>query len=250
MKSQSQKIRRYYSDYIKWFPEEWSWEIADEESRKLYMKYRARRDGDKIPFFNSIELDANQFDLTNVEFTDIFGITWAGKKGCHHLAGAPDYECHMYYDDSDTEDDNDDTGPLVSEVVTIDNMPDGYAKLTRNYGIIEYIEMTGVIDIKYHYIVENHLFKDSYVSLSYSNKIPEGNFDWVYANNNDVITVWDIYGIAKALKEYKPDLYEKFLKEVDEHLVKLQNSEDGIIRSFAPMENGKFLTARELFSDK
>ena len=242
-----QKIRRYYSNYIKWFPEEWFWEIADEESRKLYMKYRARRDNDKMPVFDSIESDANQFDLTHVEFTDIFGIKWKGTKGTHHLVGSPDYEWHMYYDDPDAEIDEI-AEPLVSDIVTVDAIPDGYAKTIRNCGIIEYIEMTDVIDVKYHYIVENHLFKDSYVSLSYNGKI--SNESWIHSENNDIIVVWDIYGIAKALKEYKPKLYEKFLTEVDEHLMKLQNSEDGIIRSFAPMENGKFLTARELFSDK
>lgn len=50
------------------------------------MKTRARRCGshgennDILPDFHSIEKDADRFELSDVVWTDIFGLTWHGKK--------------------------------------------------------------------------------------------------------------------------------------------------------------------------
>ena len=63
------KIKLYFQDYVKWFPEEWKWDLVnDDQNRELYMRFRARKssghaDNDLHPFFDSIEKDANQFGM-------------------------------------------------------------------------------------------------------------------------------------------------------------------------------------------
>ncbi len=242
------RIKLYFQDYVKWFPERWEWDILDEESRKLYMKFRARkssmyRDNDLVPYFDSIEKDANQFDMDEVVFTDIFGIRWKGKKGVHRYAGDSDYDAHMYYYDPDEEDDE--AAPCVSDEVTADKVPDGYAEIYHN-GVKEFIDAEDIVDIEYRYVVENHLFKDSYVVVSYGDPIPpRGIWDTPKSSN---INVWDIHNLAKLLKKFKPELYKKFLTQVDEHFKGLQESKRDEEREFAPTgDDGKFLTAAEYF---
>ena len=250
------KIKQYFQDYVKWFPEEWTWELADEESRQLYMKFRARKasrysDNDLHPFFDSIEKDANQFGLDWVGFTDIFGIRWHGKKGRHRHVGDVDYEQHMYYWPDKNDDDYDDfaecDNACVSEDVTAAKVPDGYAPL-HHHGTLYYILMDDVVDIDYRWILENHLFKDSSVVLSYKDPLTKNSAS--YDDDGNIVRVWDIYGIAAALKQFKPELYEKFLVQVDEHLKALQESKREEEREFAPVgKDGKFLSAREVFEE-
>ena len=246
------KIKLYFQDYIKWFPEEWKWDLADDEdNRKLYMRFRARKssghtDNDLHPFFDSIEKDANQFGREHVEFTDIFGIRWKGEKGRHRYVGDADYDQHMYYwPNKDDEDyDGEDTA-AVSDEVTASEVPEGYAEINHR-GVKQYILMEDVVDVKYTFIVENHLFKDSHVILSYKDPIKDSN-EWGDEDEN-IVRVWDIYGVADALKKFKPDLYEKFLADVDRHFKALQESDREEEKEFAPTDkDGKFLTAREYF---
>lgn len=244
-------VKLYFQDYVKWFPERWEWDIADEESRKLYMEFRARRctmseDHDKVPYFDSIEKDANQFDMREVEFTDIFGIRWKGKKGVHRYAGDADYAVHMYYWDPEEEDDE--MPPCVSDEVTADKIPEGYAEIYRN-GVKEFIDAEDIVDFEYRYIVENHLFKDSYVVISYGDPIPpRGVWD---TDKSDNLNVWDIHGVAKMLEKFKPELYKKFLAQVDEHFKELQKSDRDEVREFAPVdENGEFIDAATYFGSQ
>ena len=248
------KIKQYFQDYIRYFPEEWSWDLADgEENRELYMKFRARKSGmhsdnDKHPFFDSIEKDANQFDRHHVEFTDIFGIKWKGKKGRHRYVGDADYEQHMYYwPDKDDDEYIDEDVAAVSEDVTSAEPPQGYARLEHR-GVLNYVLMDDVVDIKYKFIVENHLFKDSYVILSYKDKLPQDNGTMMDYEDENILLTWDIHGMAKALKAFKPKLYKKFLTQVDKHFKALQKSKYEEERSFAPTDKkGNFLTAEEYF---
>ena len=205
----------------------------------------AHSDNDKQPYFDSIEKDANQFEMGRVEFTDIFGIHWLGSKGVHRYVGDADYEVHMYYHDPEAEDD-DEYEPVISDTVTAFNVPEGFAKIS-NHGVEEFVDMANAVDVQYNYIIENHLFKDSNVVVSYDGRLDGSRMP---NDNADTVSTWDIYGIAKALKTFKPDLYEKFLGQVDEHFKGLQNSKREEERSFAPKDNnGKYLTAREYFDE-
>ena len=97
-------VREYVDDYIKYYPERWRWELKNcNDQAELYMSTRARRckevnkNNDLLPDFYSIERDAAQFELSHIEWTDFFGLTWIGKKGLHAYVGAPDYKGSLYY---------------------------------------------------------------------------------------------------------------------------------------------------------
>ena len=198
-------IRQYFQNYVKWFPEEWEWELADgNDNRELYMRFRARkcshyRDCDKTPYFDSIEKDANQFGRSHVEFIDIFGIRWVGQKGRHRYVGDSDYDQHMYYWDED-DDGYEEGEACVSDEVTASEVPQGYAELSHR-GVKHYIYMDGVVDIEYRYIVENHLFKE---------KIMENyllilkNIELIYQK----LMVFQIFQVDGLLKINKRMTYE------------------------------------------
>lgn len=236
----SNNIRIYYEDYIKFFPEKWKWEIDQKgNSNELFMRFRARKskyvgdNADKLPYFDSIEKDANQFGLSKVTFTDFFGIVWKGEKGVHQYVGDPDYEQHLYYYDSEYEE------YLVSDEYTQSNPPKGFIRVNKG-GTYCWIDFNNITDIKYYWVLENHLFKDSRIKISYNGDIKDEedyNDEWVF----------DIYSFGKYLaKSNKKELYEKFCNQVDQHLLALQNSDRDEERQFAPTH---LVNEEKVFSD-
>jgi hypothetical protein len=231
-------IKEYVDDYIKYYPERWVWSLKNSiEQNELYMKTRARRStdysrksNDLLPDFYSIERDANQFEMSYVEWTDFFGLIWEGKKGSFALAGAPDYRGSLYYYDEDET--FDESGYCVSEKYdAYENQPpnDIYTKVMCR-GINRWIDTANVKDIIYKYVVNNHLFKDTYIKLIYE--------------DGDNITVFSEYKllIDGLLKHEKEDLVRKVFKSMNEHFSKLRDSEREEIRAFYPG-----CTAEEMF---
>jgi len=100
-----------------------------------------------------------------------------------------------------------------------------------------YIKLSGIKDMIYTYVKENHVFKDDYIYISYNKKITsykEGPWDFEYYKNwdlcicgNDIIDIvlgaekfsnYDTTNIKKKirekinyLKEYEPDYYKHAL---------------------------------------
>lgn len=97
-------------------------------------------------------------------------------------------------------------------------------------GICRYIDTASVVDIRYKYIVDNHLFKDTYIELIY--------------DDGEVIRVWSDYQelITGLLKCGKEELVKIVLESMNEHFLKLRDSDREEIREFYP---GK--TAEEMF---
>lgn len=93
-----------------------------------------------------------------------------------------------------------------------------------------HIIMRSVVDIRYKYIVDNHLFKDTYIELIY--------------DDGEVIRVWSDYQelITGLLKCGKEELVKIVLESMNEHFLKLRDSDREEIREFYP---GK--TAEEMF---
>ena len=234
------KVKEYVDDYIKYYPEKWSWDLKCNNNfcqNELYLKTRARRckryDGtnyDLLPDFSSIERDAAQFGLNHVEWTDFFGLVWEGKKGVSALAGAPDYKGSLYYYNPDESYEED--GYCVSDLYDayINQPPEDIYTKVECRGICRYIDTTSVVDIRYKYIVDNHLFKDTYIELIY--------------DDGEVIRVWSDYQelITGLLKCGKEELVKIVLESMNEHFLKLRDSEREEIREFYP---GK--TAEEMF---
>ena len=240
-------IRVYFNKYSRYNPEKWVWQpyiyahnCSLEEQREwndTYLKFRGRRDGDDkvIPDFYSIERDANQFNMAEVTFTDIFGLKWTGKKGCQEEISEPDYEGHLYYWDEDDEE-----IPSISDYDNYSNPPDPnvYYKFTVGYSRWrdEYIDIANIVDIEYHYYIENHLFKDSRVELVYD----EGSDKVILYDSHDFVE------FVKALKKFgKTELLEKFYKQVNEHFNGLKDSENEDDRNFYPG-----CTAEEYFNKR
>lgn len=230
-------IREYVDDYIKYYPERWQWRLKNSnEQNELYIATRARRskeiyqNNDLLPDFYSIERDAARFGLRSVEWTDFFGLIWEGKKGIHAYVGAPNYKGSLYYYESD--DEYDEPGYRISEYYdAYKQQPpiDVYTHITTR-GINRWIDTINVVDIRYSYIVENHLFKDTHIDLIYSG----GEELTVYSEYTDLI--------KGLLKHGKKSLVRKVFKAMNEHFNKLRDSDREEEREFYP---GK--TAEEFF---
>ena len=231
-------IREYVSDYIKWYPERWRWSLENSlEQCERYLVTRARWsndpyiDKDLKPDFYSIERDADQFELSHVEWTDFFGLVWEGEKGVSAYVGAPNYEGNLYYYDSDGNSYDEDRFSICYDYDAYNNQPpaDIYTKVVWR-GTAHWIDTADACDIKYKYIVNNHLFKDTHVELIYDNGDIERVFD-------------DYHALINGLRRQgKKDLIEVLLKSMNEHFIKLRDSDREEVREFYP---GK--TAEEIF---
>ena len=236
--SEKRHVREYVDDFDKYFSERWAWSLKNSiDQHDLYMSTRARRSTnpyqgnvDLLPDFYSIERDAAQFDLEEVEWQDFFGLVWEGKKGVIARAGAPNFQGNLYYYDPDNVDDE--FGYCVSEIYDAHgNQPQEniYVK-TEHRGITRWIDTANAIDIRYKYIVDNHLFKDTWIEIIYE--------------DGEVINIWGDYKtvIDTLLHQGKENFVGKILKTMNEHFIKLRDSEREEFREFYP---GK--TAEEMF---
>lgn len=221
-------IRKYYDSYVKYFPEKWEWRpyvgTPEEQTEwnEIYLATRARKskslyknDDLNPPDFYSLERDAEQFGLDQYEFTDTFGLKWEGRKGVYKLVGAPDYEGHLYYDSSTGEDGED---VEISDYNDNDNPPDpdvyqcfvdGSYRSRR-----EWIDIKNLVTATYHYVVENHLFKDTYIDLAYG----EGQHERIYEDHYKTF-------ISALTKFNKLEILQNVFTTMDEHFEKLKNSD-------------------------
>lgn len=221
-------IHEYMSAYPYYDDSKWRWSIENpNKDNDLYIRYRARKDKnnrnmDKVPFFDSIEKDANQFGMRSCTFTDIFGITWKGERGCHMVSDDPDYEQHLYYYDWGTD------TYLVSDEYTQSSPPHDFVKL-QNPNWNSWVDVMGIKSIEYKWVKDNnHLFKDSVFYVKY--------------DDGDKASFYDVLGVMHGLKCKRPDLYELMLVEIDKHFENLRDNERAEVREFWPG-----VCAREFF---
>lgn len=211
----------------------------DPDQHDLYMRTRARRsskymDGtnaDLLLDFYSTERDAAQFELELIEWTDFFGLVWEGKKGVIAYVGAPNYQGNLYYYDPDGFC-ADETGHCVSEEYdAFNNQPpsDVYTRIEYR-GVKRWVDTANVKEAEYKYIVNNHLFKDTHIELRYEN----GEHLLVHSEYKSIIDAF--------MKHGKEALIQDVFKSMNEHFIKLRDSERKEIREFYP---GK--TAEEMF---
>lgn len=219
------EIHEYMSAYPYYDENKWSWDIANpNEGNKLFIRYRARKgmNKDKMPFFDSIEKDADQFGMRSCTFIDIFGITWKGEKGCHMVSDDPDYEQHLYYYDEESDE------YLVSDEYTQDSPPPDFIKL-RNPRWDMWVDVKGIKTLEYKWIKDNnHLFKDSVFHVDYE--------------DGTKLAFYDVIGLMYGLKRLRPDLYDGILPEIERHFENLRDNERPEVREFWPG-----MTAREYF---
>ena len=233
------EIRAYFDRYKKYDPNKWCWmpstsarlsSIEDQEEwNRIYRETRMRRSPDKdlnLPEFTSLEKDAEQFGLLEYDFVDTFGLGWHGKKGKMVEVGPPDYEGHLYCYIPYGE--NDEGEYEISPYNDTDNQPDPevFYKFDKKYpdSKKEWIDIANIKDIKYHYIVENHLFKDTYIDIIYG---PNDFLGFYSGDSYDQL--------IKALEKFnKKDLLEKLYAEINKHFEALKNSEHEDERAYWP----------------
>lgn len=227
-------IRKYYNSYVKYFPEKWEWRpyvgsIEEQEKwNKTYLATRARRWTNSChenndlnpPDFYSLERDAEQFGLNSYEFTDTFGLKWIGRKGTHKYVGAPDYEGHLYYDSI-----NDDNEAEISEIYSeFENPPESDVyQFFEGFSSNEWIDIKNLTAATYHYVVENHLFKDTYIDLIYD----EGQHERIYEEHYKTF-------INALIKFNKLEILQRLFTAMDEHFEKLKNSDREDERAYWP----------------
>lgn len=145
-------------------------------------------------------------------------------------AGAPNYQGSLYYYDPEERDEE----PYISDLYdAYSNQPpkDTYTRVEYR-GIKRWVDTAHVCDIKYKYIVNNHLFKDTHIELIYE----DGEIITIYGDSG-------YHDIIAALRRHgKDELVSKVLRDMNEHFIKLRDSENDDIRAYYP---GK--TAEEMF---
>lgn len=156
---------------------------------------------------------------------------WVGRKGIHARAGAPNYKGSLYYYIPESEYEEG-YYEISDDYDAYDNQPSSeiYSKVEFN-GITHWIDTANVIDAEYKYVVNNHLFKDTRIELKYE--------------DSEIISVYGDYRglISNMLKQGKNSLVKKIFELMNEHFIKLRDSDRAEIREFYP---GK--TAEEMFS--
>ena len=153
-----------------------------------------------------------------------------GRKGVHAYVGAPDYKGSLYYYISDGE--NEEPGYRVSDNYdAYEHQPplEIYTRITSR-GVNRWIDTKNVVDVRYSYVIENHLFKDTHIDLIYK----DGEKLTVYSEYTDLIN--------GLLRHSKKLLVKKVFTTMNEHFTKLRDSEREEERKFYP---GK--TAEEMF---
>lgn len=161
----------------------------------------------------------------------LFGLVWEGKKGIIAAAGASDFKGSLYYYNPN-DDYADEEGYCISdEYDAYGSQPptETYTMLTFG-GVDHWIDTANVKDGTYKYVVDNHLFKDTHIELLYE--------------DNEKIYVFDDYKnlITGLLNCGNEKLVKKILKSMNEHFIKLRDSDREEIREFYPGE-----TAEEMF---
>lgn len=222
-------VRAYYSSYTEFDPKKWSWKLkATSENNDLFMKFRARcgikncygeylENKDVLPIFNSIELDADLLNLTNIEFTDTFGIIWEGKKGCYVRIGPPDYECHLYYILRDEE-----LSWEISELYDAkNNKPDSkiYVELVGNDRWPWWIDVKNISKLMFHNSLpsqsSSNPAKNSYIEIYYPEDFEVTKIAAPDSTHGSAIVTPREYELfIKGLKEIRPDLYSELLLEL------------------------------------
>lgn len=134
--------------------------------------------------------------------------------------------------------------------ITADDLPEYFVQICSRiiWYMTGYLRTSGIVDIQYRWIGENHLFKDDYIYISYKEKLKKEknkynfedytNYD-VCVCGNDIVDIalyaekysgLDISHIRKGikekcewLKEYEPDFYKDHVQNYEPELFRKLN---------------------------
>lgn len=87
------------------------------------------------------------------------------------------------------------------------DLPEDYIQIQSRsiWYMIGYLKTSGIVDIQYRYVKNNHLFKDDFIYISYKEKLLKEKDTWGfedYVNYDVCISGNDIIPIALAAEKY------------------------------------------------
>jgi hypothetical protein len=94
------------------------------------------------------------------------------------------------------------------------DLPRSFVRLMSPSNIEQFVQAKGVVDIQYHWVKENHVFKDSCIIVSYTNKFDKSDFISNYNKSELQIFDYDIFTFLSAAKHYSNFDVSKVLDEL------------------------------------
>lgn len=114
--------------------------------------------------------------------------------------------------------------------ITENDLPEDYIPIhSRSIWYMHgFLKTSGIVDMDYTYCKENHLFKDDYIYISYTEKLVSETNSWGYRDikNYDVcISGNDIVDIVLAAEKYSGFDTSEIRKMIEEKRVWLRDNE-------------------------
>src|SRR5574344_132740 len=79
------------------------------------------------------------------------------------------------------------------------DLPRSFVKLMSPSNIEQFVQAKGVVDIQYHWVKENHVFKDSCIFVSYTNKFDEDDFTGTKEKYANAVSYTNSFSLAFSL---------------------------------------------------
>lgn len=114
--------------------------------------------------------------------------------------------------------------------ITAADLPEDYIKIHSRviWYMIGYLKTSGIVDMKYKWHKENHLFKDDYIYISYKEPLKAETDSWGYVSytNYDVYVCGnDIVDIVLAAEKYSGFDTSEVRAEIEKKRVWLRDNE-------------------------
>lgn len=114
--------------------------------------------------------------------------------------------------------------------ITAENLPDDYLKIHSRviWYMYGYLKTSGIVDMKYTWMKENHLFKDDYIYISYKEPLQAEVNSWgfiKYTNYDVCVCGNDIVDIVLAAEKYSGFDTTEVCAEIEKKRVWLRDNE-------------------------
>lgn len=122
------------------------------------------------------------------------------------------------------------SGGCYPTKITKEDLPEDYIKIHSRsiWYMFGFLKTSGIIDMDYTWVKENHLFKDDYIYISYSEKLQTERNRWGYddiANYDVAISGNSIVDIVLAAEKYSGFDTSKVRTKIEEKRVWLRDHE-------------------------
>lgn len=122
------------------------------------------------------------------------------------------------------------SGGRYATKITADDLPEDYIQIQSRsiWYMTGYLKASGIVDMAYTWIKENHLFKDDYIYISYSEPLRREKDRWGFVGfvNYDVCICGNsIVGIVLAAEKYSACDTSRVREQIEEKRVWLRDHE-------------------------